>query len=131
MGRGSQPSHLGSHLVAMHGMGIDDHVHAALLPTLSHARAEREQLERSQGLLPESQGRNLALTVLHVPKSLDSACTLCMARASMTGHVGFDLSALDKFERTSSSLPYRGYSTIRSHTRRSTPSPCGAAARSG
>jgi len=34
--------------------------------------SEREELERFQGLLPESQGHNLALTVLCVPYSLDS-----------------------------------------------------------
>jgi len=34
-------------------------------------RAKREQLTRVEGLLPESQGQNLALTVLHVPCSLD------------------------------------------------------------
>jgi len=32
--------------------------------------AKREQLKRLQGLLPESQGQNLALTVLYVPSSL-------------------------------------------------------------
>ena len=36
-------------------------------------RAKREQLERFyEGLVPESQGQNLALTVLYVPCSLDS-----------------------------------------------------------
>jgi len=35
-------------------------------------RARREQLEKFQGLLPESQGHNLALTALCVPSSLDS-----------------------------------------------------------
>ena len=34
-------------------------------------RAKMEQLERFQGLLPEIQSQNLALTVLHVPDSLD------------------------------------------------------------
>ena len=29
-------------------------------------RAERKQLERFQGLLPEIQGQNLAVTVLHM-----------------------------------------------------------------
>ena len=40
------------------------------------ARAKREPLDRFEGLLPESQGRNLALTVLHVPCLLDSFCPL-------------------------------------------------------
>ena len=36
-------------------------------------RAEREQLKTFEGLLPTSQGQNLAFTVLHVPYSLDSS----------------------------------------------------------
>jgi len=35
-------------------------------------RAKRGQLEKFDGLLPESQGQNLALTVLYVPNLLDS-----------------------------------------------------------
>ena len=35
-------------------------------------RAKREQLEMFQGLMPESKGQNLALTVLFVLYSLDS-----------------------------------------------------------
>ena len=35
-------------------------------------RAKGEQLKRFQGLLPESQGQNQALTVLRVPYSLDN-----------------------------------------------------------
>jgi len=35
-------------------------------------QAKREQLKKLYGLLPESQGQNLALTVLYVPHSLDS-----------------------------------------------------------
>jgi len=35
-------------------------------------RAKKEQLRRIEGLPPESQGQNLALTVLHVPYLLDS-----------------------------------------------------------
>ena len=34
-------------------------------------RAKREHLQTVQGLLSESQSQNLALTVLHVPHSLD------------------------------------------------------------
>ena len=37
---------------------------------LHRFRAKREHLGRVQGLLPESQGHNLALTVLYVPYSL-------------------------------------------------------------
>jgi len=35
-------------------------------------RAKREYLQRSAGLLPESQGQNLTFTELYVPCSLDS-----------------------------------------------------------
>ena len=35
-------------------------------------RAKREHLQGVEGLLPESQGQNLAVTVLDVPRSLDS-----------------------------------------------------------
>ena len=35
-------------------------------------RANRKQLNKVQGLLREREGQNLALTVLHVPYSLDS-----------------------------------------------------------
>jgi len=35
-------------------------------------RARREQLERFEGLLPQSQGQHLAVTVLHVPFSTHS-----------------------------------------------------------
>jgi len=35
--------------------------------------AKREQLEICQGLIPESQGQTLALTVVYVPCSLHSA----------------------------------------------------------
>ena len=34
-------------------------------------RAKREHLQIFHGFLPESQGQNLALTVLYVPYSLD------------------------------------------------------------
>ena len=41
-----------------------------------HFRAKREHLDMFQGLLPESHGQNLALTVLYVPESgLD--CLIC------------------------------------------------------
>ena len=35
-------------------------------------RAKMGQLEKFQGILPKSQGHNMALTVLCVPDSLDS-----------------------------------------------------------
>ena len=38
----------------------------------SRYQAKMEQLKRFEGLLPESQGQNLALTVLDVPSPLDS-----------------------------------------------------------
>ena len=34
--------------------------------------AKRQHLKRSYGLVPESQGQNLALTVLYVPSSFHS-----------------------------------------------------------
>ena len=36
------------------------------------SRAERKHLKRSEGLSPESQDRNLVLTALYMPNSLDS-----------------------------------------------------------
>ena len=44
------------------------------IPSGSRIRAKRQQLPRVEGLSLESQGQNLALTVLHVPYSLDGAC---------------------------------------------------------
>jgi len=38
-------------------------------------RAKRELLDRFSGLLPESQGQNLPVTVLYVPYSLDRRIT--------------------------------------------------------
>ena len=40
-----------------------------ILPSVRF-RAKREQLERFEGLSPESQGQNLSLTVSYVPCSL-------------------------------------------------------------
>ena len=37
-----------------------------------HRRADREKLKKFEGLVPESRGRILALTVLYVPNSPDS-----------------------------------------------------------
>jgi len=45
---------------------------ARLLLSRCRSRIEREQFERFQRFYPESQGQNLALTVLCVPYSLDS-----------------------------------------------------------
>jgi len=42
--------------------------------TLLRFEAKREQGERFHGLLPESQGRNLAVAVLYVPCLLASGC---------------------------------------------------------
>ena len=38
--------------------------------SLAGLRAKREQLKRSEGLESESQGQNMAVTVLYVPYSL-------------------------------------------------------------
>ena len=40
------------------------------------SRAKREQLEMFEGLLLESHGQNLAVTVLCVPHSLDDGCVV-------------------------------------------------------
>ena len=46
---------------------------AAPSATRQHrCRSKREQLEKANRLLPESQGQILALTVSHVPYSLDN-----------------------------------------------------------
>ena len=55
----------GTHVVSMLRRGSR--------PLLVRFRVTREQLESFQGLLPESQGRTLALTVLCVPSSLSKA----------------------------------------------------------
>jgi len=47
-------------------------VDAAVPGAVSRVRAKREHLGRLKGLSPESQGQNMALTVLFVPNSLDS-----------------------------------------------------------
>ena len=46
--------------------------------SLDKTASERRgnNMKSSQGLLPENQGQNLALTVLHVPYSLDSEMTI-------------------------------------------------------
>ena len=50
-----------------------DHSHGVAVAGGSHrCRAKREQLQGVQELLPESQGHDLAVTVLYVPCSLDS-----------------------------------------------------------
>ena len=48
-------------------------------------RAKREHLTRCQAFLPESQGRNLALTVLNVPYSPDSGLAKREQRQTFSG----------------------------------------------
>jgi len=50
-------------------------------------QAKRGQLKRFQGLLPESQGQNRALTVLYVPNSLDSGTRECGSSQIKTRNV--------------------------------------------
>ena len=50
-----------------------DRVVTEVTGSWSAGRAKKEQLERVSGLLPESQGQNLALTVLLVPPFIRSA----------------------------------------------------------
>ena len=51
--------------------GFDLHLLPSVLTTLStRLQAKKEHLERLEGFLPESQGQNLALTVLYVLDSL-------------------------------------------------------------
>ena len=61
-------------------------------PTLQHKAFE--QLEMLSELLPYSHGHNLALTVLYVPRSLDSGHSECVTyvahtyiRVRQSGHV--------------------------------------------
>ena len=51
---------------------MDDYVCGVFGFAAERCRARREHLTRVEGLAPESQGWNLALTVLCVPYSLDS-----------------------------------------------------------
>ena len=46
--------------------------HSTLGLRVIKKKKKREQVETFEGLLPESQGQNQALTVLYVPHSLDS-----------------------------------------------------------
>ena len=48
-------------------------------------RAKRKQFKTFEGLLPENPGLNLALTVLHVPYSLDSEIKIGL-KAEPGGH---------------------------------------------
>ena len=71
--------------------------------------AKREQLGGVQGLLPRSQGQNLALTVLHVPHSLESGMhfdQLSFSRWSPTG-------PKKRLTTPGCSRGYRGTSLIR------------------
>ena len=57
-------------------------------------RAKRGQLNRVKGLLPESQGHNLALTGLYVPYSLDSGRVARNPEASESCATSFDTASL-------------------------------------
>jgi len=57
-------------------------------------RAKRELLETCEGLFPGSQGRNLAVTVLYVPSSLDSGLALPHPD-SLSDYSQVDMSTLD------------------------------------
>ena len=48
-------------------------------------RAKGEHVKRVCGLLSESQGQKMALTVLYVPNSLDSG--LCLRKSGLAIHV--------------------------------------------
>jgi len=54
--------------------------------TYSHFRTKREQLERFWGLLPESLGQNLALTVVYVPCTA-AGCGNLLRRRRLTFEV--------------------------------------------
>ena len=77
---------------------------------IQNLRARRKQLQRSSRLLPEngsSQGQDLALTVLHVPDSLDSGIyTTCPihVRALQYLHLDEHLDAI-LHEKTIESKP--------------------------
>ena len=62
------------------------------VPSYFRSRAKREQLDRYQGLLPESQGKNLAVTFLYVPCSLDSG------RVENTGSILFSITLEPRVE---------------------------------
>ena len=59
------------------------------VPRASRLRAKREHPRRISGLWHESQGHNLALTVLYVPGSLDSASERAMVVDRMGTLIGF------------------------------------------
>ena len=76
-------------------------------------RAKREQLERFYGLQPESQGQNLAVPVLYVPRSLDSGyySTFPLLLDCRSGH----------FTENESPHPERGTPTARGAPARALP----------
>ena len=55
-------------------------------------RAKREQLKRVLRLLPEGRGQNLALTVLYVPRSLDSGTHTQVSARRPPEHTRYNLS---------------------------------------
>ena len=71
---------------------------------------KREHLQSFEALSPESEGRNLALTVLRVPYSLDSGLSLsCYLTAGSKG-------VCSTTRKTIRHRPYRGTSRIRKRT---------------
>jgi hypothetical protein len=83
---------------------------------ISRFRAKRTQLKPFEGLSPEIQGHNLAVTVLHVPFSLDSGSSFPPAPGhsldlTVSNTVGTSIVPLDG----SSSVMYQ---SVRARTRR-------------
>ena len=62
--------------------------------------AQREHLQRFQGRLPESHGRNLAVTVLYMPYSLDSGRVRIV-------HFGTDPDSRTTFSQKCEAVPRR------------------------
>ena len=74
-------------------------------------REKREQLQTFRGLLPESQGQHLALTVLCVPYSLCLVCaifTTAATGASRWGIWGWELGQGCKYQFNEPLLPFSG-----------------------
>ena len=74
-------------------------------------RAKRAQLEKVEGLLPERQGQNLALIVLHVSYSPDGQIVVLARKASLSR---LDASSLPgvwvDIEKELSLIPHTGLS---------------------
>jgi len=66
------PHGLGGHLLSSQRLCVLMSSQRLCVLSSPRLRAKREQLERYQGLSPESQGQTLALTVLDAPYSIDS-----------------------------------------------------------